>query len=80
MSEERLKIFEKYIHTNACSDEGGWFAFFVRPGESINDAYETAGDIRPYVNGCETEDEAVGLLIELAVTNAIMLHEVGYSD
>lgn len=61
MSEERRRTLEKYIHTNCCSDECGWFAFFTPSG--------TIGfDLPDYrVNGRETEEEAIQALVEMAV-------------
>lgn len=61
MNEERLQIFEKYIHTNACSDECGWFAFFT-PNGTIDDLPDWR------VNGCDTEEEAIRELVKLAAT------------
>ncbi len=65
----RLKMFEKYIHTNNCSDEGGWFAFFTR-GE-VDDLPEWR------VNGCETEEEAVSKLCTLVIDS---FYEKGWVD
>jgi hypothetical protein len=71
----RLDMFERYIHTNNCSDEGGWFAFFVPNGDDINGAYEAARTIGLYVNWCESEEEAVAKLIDLAVEKAVHVYE-----
>lgn len=43
------------IHTNECSDECGWFAFW----DTDDDA-----DYENRVNGCATEDEAIVALLE----------------
>ena len=58
-AEERLALFEKYIHVCACSDEGGYFAFFTPSGE-IDDLPDWR------INGCQTEEEAVQRLCEQA--------------
>lgn len=61
--EARLEMFESFIHTNECSDEGGWFAFFTPNGEIGMCDYMKDGI---YVNGCASEREAVQALIKLA--------------
>jgi hypothetical protein len=71
----RLDMFERYIHTNNCSDEGGWFAFFVPPNSDINSSFEGSEAIGLYVNGCESEEEAVSELIQLAVSKAALWYE-----
>ncbi len=58
---KRLNAFQPYIHTNACSDEAGWFAFFTPNGLAEMDLPEWR------VNGCETEAEAVRELTQRAV-------------
>jgi hypothetical protein len=58
--DERLAMFERYIHTNRCSDENGWFAFFMPNGTIDDDMFECRS------TGCETEEEAIRLLIQAA--------------
>lgn len=65
---DRLEIFERYIHTNSCSDEGGWFAFFTPSG-----VVDDLPDWR--VNGYETEAEAVESLSHRAVNHLEALPE-----
>jgi hypothetical protein len=57
------EILDKYIHVNECSDEGGWFAFFTPTGSADNCEMMQDG---MYVNGCESAEEAVKELVELA--------------
>ncbi|HWT01165.1 MAG TPA: hypothetical protein VN256_13030 [Pyrinomonadaceae bacterium] len=59
-AEARLSIFDKFIHTNECSDEGGWFAYFMPDGETTPDSFELR------VSGYDTEEEAVQALIKKA--------------
>jgi hypothetical protein len=62
--DERLAMFERLIHTNNCSDEGGWFAYFTP--NSATENYDESRRIGLYVNGCDTEEEAVRRLIAIA--------------
>jgi hypothetical protein len=49
----------RLIHTNECSDEGGWFAFWQpREGEDFDALFAER------VNGCATEAEAVARFLE----------------
>lgn len=58
---ERLQMFERLIHTNSCSDEGGWFAFFTPNGPDDMSAFTQR------VNGCQSEEEALTELVKWVV-------------
>lgn len=64
MANYQLAMFEKYIHTNECSDEGGWFAFFTPEEDSLSRCEMMQPGM--YVNGRETEEEAVQELVRMA--------------
>lgn len=57
-----VMMFERYIHTNECSDEGGWFAFFTPNADGDCEMMQPG----LYVNGRETEEEAVRELVKMA--------------
>lgn len=58
-------MFERYIHTNSCNDEGGWFAYFCPDGNATT-AFDEAQKSGLYTNGWETEEQAVKQLIRIA--------------
>lgn len=62
--DQRLRVFEEYIHTNACSDEGGYFAFFT-PGRDA-EGNPDHGFFDERVSGCASEEEAIHELAKLA--------------
>lgn len=68
--EKRLRMFEKYIHTNNCSDEGGWFAYFC-PDGSAAESYDVMKGCGLLVNGCDCEEEAINVLIQTVCATAV---------
>jgi hypothetical protein len=64
---ERLAVYEKYIHVNRCSDEGGWFAYFC-PNGSATKSYDKMRDCDLFVNGCDSEEEAIQVLIQTLIS------------
>lgn len=51
----------KLIHTNECSDEGGWFAYWTPNGQTEDRYFDRR------VSGFESEAEAVEALIVTAI-------------
>lgn len=63
-----LSAIRRVIHTNECSDEAGWFAFWQLQPNAYTDE-----DFSNRVNGCESEAEAIEQLLrqEYARINAL---------
>jgi len=70
MSKFRLSKYEKYIHTNCCSDEGGWFAYPCPDGNATQ-SFDEMADAGLMVNNCETEEQAIQELVKLLVAQAL---------
>jgi len=71
-------MFERYIHTNECSDEGGWFAYFVLDNDA-NGSFDLMDMSGLKVNGCATEEEAVKELVELVCVIALNANSSKYA-
>lgn len=68
---DELVMFRRYIHTNECSDENGWFASFCPEGKFNDEMFEYRS------TGCETEEQAVQLLIKAACRDIRNMEQVG---
>ncbi len=62
-SHKQLQTLAQYIHTNECSDEGGWFAYIVHPDKGINESFGWSRKVGLFVNCGESEAQIVRDLI-----------------
>jgi len=69
MDNDRLQMFERYIHLNACSDTNGWFGYFCPNGDA-NESYDVMEEEHLMIFSCETEEEALQELIKLVCDKA----------